>query len=122
MKSFQKNQFGIGPMWRIVEEMGQKWILEPLFSEIQLNIEQYSNLKQLSTRVYVAKWLQCLGQICLAFEKFEESQVQFPSQEDDFFFFVQINYYKLFIYACILYNDKMQSKALGNLSKITINF
>ena len=31
---FQKNQLGIGPMWRIVEEMGQKWILEPLFSEI----------------------------------------------------------------------------------------
>ena len=31
---FQKNQLGIGPMWRIVEEMGQKWILEALFSEI----------------------------------------------------------------------------------------
>ena len=30
---FQKNQLGIGPMWRIVEEMGQKWILEPLFSK-----------------------------------------------------------------------------------------
>ena len=24
------------------------------------------------------------GQICLTFEKFEESQVQFPSHEDDF--------------------------------------
>jgi hypothetical protein len=31
---FQKNQLGIGPMWRIVVEMGQKWILLPLFSKI----------------------------------------------------------------------------------------
>ena len=38
------------------------------------------------------------------------------------FFFVQINYYKLFLYALILYNDKKQSKVLSNLSKITLNF
>jgi hypothetical protein len=25
---FQKNQLGIGPMWRIVAEIGQKWDLE----------------------------------------------------------------------------------------------
>ena len=31
---FQKDQLGIGPVWRISEESGQKWILEPLFSEI----------------------------------------------------------------------------------------
>ena len=30
---FQKNQPGIGPIWRKSEEMGQKWILEPLFSK-----------------------------------------------------------------------------------------
>ena len=38
------------------------------------------------------------------------------------FFFVQVNYYKLFIYACILFNDKKQSKVMSNLSKITLNF
>ena len=39
-----------------------------------------------------------------------------------FFFSVQINYYKLFSYAYIFYNDKKQSKVLSNLSKITFNF
>ena len=38
------------------------------------------------------------------------------------FFFVQINYFKLSLYACILYNDKKQPKVLSNLSKITLNF
>ena len=27
-------QLGIGPFWRKLEESGQKWILEPLFSKI----------------------------------------------------------------------------------------
>jgi hypothetical protein len=31
---FQKDQLGIGPIRRKSEEMGQKWILEPLFSEV----------------------------------------------------------------------------------------
>ena len=31
---FQKHQIGIGPIRRKSEEIGQKWILEPLFSEI----------------------------------------------------------------------------------------
>ena len=31
---FKKNLLGIGPLGRKWEEMGQKWILEPLFSEI----------------------------------------------------------------------------------------
>ena len=31
---FQKNQLDIGPVWRILEEIGQKWILEPLCSKI----------------------------------------------------------------------------------------
>ena len=31
---FQKNQLGIGPIWRKLEEIGQKWILESLLSEI----------------------------------------------------------------------------------------
>ena len=38
------------------------------------------------------------------------------------FFFVQINYYKLFLCTFILYNDKKQSKVLSNLSKLTLNF
>ena len=39
-----------------------------------------------------------------------------------FFFFVQINYSNVFMYADILDNDKQDSKCLGNLLKITINF
>ena len=31
---FQKDQLGIGPLWRILEEMGQNWFLEPLCSKI----------------------------------------------------------------------------------------
>ena len=31
---FQKNQLGIGQSWRKLAEVGQKWILEPLFSKI----------------------------------------------------------------------------------------
>ena len=31
---FLKDQLGIGPILRKSEESGQKWILEPLFSEI----------------------------------------------------------------------------------------
>ena len=34
LQIFQKDQLGIGPMWFIVVQIGQKWILEPLFSEI----------------------------------------------------------------------------------------
>ena len=29
-------------MWRKVEEMGQKWILEPLFSEIRVILHNYT--------------------------------------------------------------------------------
>ena len=39
-----------------------------------------------------------------------------------FFFFVQINYFKFFMYAFISYNDKKESKLLSSLLKITLNF
>ena len=39
-----------------------------------------------------------------------------------FFFFVQINFSNVFMYAYISDNDKQDSKCLGNLLKITINF
>ena len=39
-----------------------------------------------------------------------------------FFFFVQINYFKFFMYVCLSYNDKKQSKLSSNLLKITLNF
>ena len=42
---FQKDQLGIGPFWRKSDESGQKWILEPLCSKIQLNIEEISSLE-----------------------------------------------------------------------------
>ena len=31
---FQKNQLGIGQFWLKLAEIGQKWILEPLYSKI----------------------------------------------------------------------------------------
>ena len=52
---FQKNQLGIGPMWRIVEEMGQKWILEPLFSEIYIKIELFSSFEHDYTSAPIAQ-------------------------------------------------------------------
>ena len=82
---FQKDQLGLGLPGRKWPEMGQKLDFRALFSEIQLNIDQFSSLEHLKTRGCVAKWLQRLGQIPIAFEKFELSRVQFPSQEPDFF-------------------------------------
>ena len=38
------------------------------------------------------------------------------------FFFVQINYFNVFMYAYISDNDKQESKVLSNLLKITMNF
>ena len=102
--------------------MGQKCILEPLFSEIQLNIENFSSLELIRTSGCVAKWLQRLGQIPIAFEKFELSRVQFPAEEHDFFFFVQIHYFVLFMYESMPYIDKQGSKVLGGLLLITLNF
>ena len=39
-----------------------------------------------------------------------------------FFFFVQINYFKFFMYVCLSYNDKKQSNLSSNSLKITLNF
>ena len=82
---FQKDQLGLGLPGRKWPEMGQKLDFRALFSEIQLNIDQFSSLEHLKTRGCVAKWLQRLGQFPIAFEKFELSRDQFPSQEPDFF-------------------------------------
>ena len=76
---------------------------------------------------HLTKWLR--GQVVLAFRSnltcFWEiwSVVSSTPRSGRWFFFsVQINYYKLFLYAYIFYNDKKQSKVLSNLSKITLNF
>ena len=90
-------------------------------SKIQLNIEQILNLEYFETRVCVARWLYCLGQIPIVFEKFQLSWVQLPLQEPDFFFLCS-NYFKFFMYTCITYNDKKKSKLLSNSLKITLNF
>ena len=50
------------------------------------------------------------------------SQVQYHSQEHDFFFFFQIIFFNVFMYDLISDNDKQESKVLSNLLKITINF
>ena len=98
---FQKDQLGLGLPGRKWPEMGQKLDFRALFSEIQLNIDQFSSLEHLKTRGCVAKWLQRLGQIPIAFEKFELSGVQFPSQEPDFF--LRSNQFLSIIYEYSLY-------------------
>ena len=52
---FQKDQLGIGPIWRKSEKMGQKWILEPLFSKIYMKIEVFSSLEHNSTSASIAQ-------------------------------------------------------------------
>ena len=52
---FKKDQLGIGPVWRKSEEMCQKWILEPLFSEIYMKIEVFSSLKHNFTSAPIAQ-------------------------------------------------------------------
>ena len=44
-----------------------------------------------------------------------------PRSGSWFFFFVQINFCKLFLYACILYNDKKLSKVWGILCLLQIH-
>ena len=45
-----------------------------------------------------------------------------PLEEYDFFFFVQIHHSKLFMFASMTYKDKQESKVLGDLLLITLNF
>ena len=52
---FKKDQLSTGPIWRNSEEMCQKWILEPLFSEIYMKIEVFSSLEHNSTSASIAQ-------------------------------------------------------------------
>ena len=52
---FKKDQLSTGPIWRNSEEMCQKWILEPLFSEIYIKIELFSSWKHNSTSAPIAQ-------------------------------------------------------------------
>ena len=99
-------------MWRGKQrEMGKKWFLHDFYSEsqvIMLHITYFilCCIKSLESTIAFRYNLPCFWEIV--------SQVQFGR--------TQINYFKLFMYACISYNDKKESKARGNLLKITINF
>ena len=50
---FKKDQLSIGPVRLISADMCQKWILEPLFSEIYMKIEVFSSLKHNSTSALI---------------------------------------------------------------------
>ena len=52
---FQKNQLGIGPMWRKLAEIGQKWDFRALYNEIYIKIEVFSSLEHISTRAPIAQ-------------------------------------------------------------------
>ena len=45
-----------------------------------------------------------------------------PLSGKRFFFFVEINFYNLFLYAYILYDDKKHSKVLGSLQGLPSGF
>lgn len=87
-----------------------------------MNIEQYLNLEHFSTR-----WL--CGRVDIAFRSDMPRFWQIwrvagstPLSGGWFFSFVQIIFHKLFLYVWILYNDKKQSKGLGYLSRLSLNF
>ena len=52
---FEKNQLSIGPVRLNSEEMCQKWILEPLFSEIYMKIEHFSIFEHNFTSAPIAQ-------------------------------------------------------------------
>ena len=84
---FQKDQLGIGVWWGKPWEMGQNWILEPLFSEIwviMLDITNFTHkcIKSLNGRVVIAFRSNQLW-FC---EIWAVQSVQYPAQEHDFFF------------------------------------
>ena len=60
LRFFQKNQLGIGPMWRKVAEIGQKWDFIALFNELYMKMEVFSSLEQNSTSALIAQLAACL--------------------------------------------------------------
>ena len=57
---FQKNQLGIGPIWRKLEEIGQKLDFRAFCSEIQANIELYSSFGLFLASALIAQLAACL--------------------------------------------------------------
>ena len=115
---FQKDWLGIGLLVRKCAEIGQKWEFRALFSEIYMKIEDFlifelnytsAPIAQLAERLtfFIWFWLDQTWP--------ERVRVQFPLEEHDFFFFVQIDFSKHFLYAFISYIDKLESKVLGSL-------
>ena len=105
---FQINQLGIGLLVRKCAEIGQKWDFRALFSEIYMNIEDSSIFEHNQTSAPIAQ----LAERWTFFIWFwpdhtwpEKTRVQFPGEEHDFFFFVQINFSKHFLYALVSYID-----------------
>ena len=87
-----------------------------------MNIEEFSSLEH-----FLNKSLR--GQMVIAFRSnsycFWEIWAvpgSIPRVGTWFFFFVQIDYFKFFMYVCLSYNDKKQSKLSSNLLKIHLNF
>ena len=57
---FQKNQLVIGPMWRKVEEIGQKRDFRALFCEIYIKIDVFTSLELSYTSAPIAQLVACL--------------------------------------------------------------
>ena len=118
---FLKNQLGIGVWWGKPGEMGQNWILEPLFSEMWVIMLHITNFTLPCTR-------SLDGRVVIAFRSnspwFCEIWAVMGSIpcSGTWFFFRSNKLFNVFMYAYISDNDKQESKVLGSLLKITINF
>ena len=122
---FQKNQLGIGQSWLKLEEIGQKMDFRALFSEIYMKIEYFSSLELKSACAPIAQ----LAERLTFFIWFRPDQTwpewawaRIQVEEHDFFFFAQIHYFMLFMHESMTYIDKQESKVLGGLLLITLNF
>ena len=106
-------------MWCIGVQIGQKWILEPLFSEIYIKIELFSSWKHNSTSAPIAQLAEHLTFFIWFWPDQtwpERAQIQFPVEEHDFF--SALLFFKHFLYAFKSYIDKLESKVLGSLCPI----
>ena len=110
---FQKHQLGIGPIWRKSEEIGQKWILEPLFGEIKGNIElfKFGNLFNKGPDSSVGSTLDFFPLILLnpnlAWAK-SRGVGSFNSAETMIFFSVIFSFLILFMHIHVIFNPNQE--------------
>ena len=103
--------------------LGNKLDFRALLSEIYIKIEVFSSLEHNYTGAPIAQLAACLTFFIWFWPDLTREGVgSIPLEENDFFFFVQIRYSNFFMYASMTYNNKQESKVVGYLLLITLNF